>query len=104
MKKGGQISSLVSARPADEAAVARTMLEHTTSLGVRVARMPRYELDREIREVVVHGETVHVKIGSLDGRIVNLAPEHDDCAALAARTGQSVKSVWAAALAAALEP
>jgi uncharacterized protein (TIGR00299 family) protein len=102
MKKGrpGIVLSAL-ARPDAEAAIARTILEQTTALGVRVARLRRYELDREVRTVAVDGRSVRVKLGLLDGRIVNVAPEHDDCAAVAAATGAPVKSVWAAALAAA---
>jgi hypothetical protein len=102
MKKGrpGIVLSAL-ARPDSEAAIARTILEQTTALGVRVARLRRYELDREVRTVAVDGRPVRVKLGLLDGRIVNVAPEHDDCAAVAAATGAPVKSVWAAALAAA---
>jgi pyridinium-3,5-bisthiocarboxylic acid mononucleotide nickel chelatase len=104
MKKGrpGVVFSAL-ARREHETAVATAILEETTALGVRVARLPRYELEREQRLVDLDGETVRVKVGILDGRIVNVAPEHDDCAALAARTGRSVKSVWAQALAAAQE-
>jgi uncharacterized protein (TIGR00299 family) protein len=104
MKKGrpGVVFSAL-ARREHETAVATAILEETTALGVRVARLPRYELEREQRLVDLDGETVRVKVGILDGRIVNVAPEHDDCAALAARTGRSVKSVWAQALAAAHE-
>jgi pyridinium-3,5-bisthiocarboxylic acid mononucleotide nickel chelatase len=105
MKKGrpGVVFSAL-ARRKHEAAVAAAILEETTALGVRVARLQRYELEREQRLVDVHGETVRVKVGVFEGRVVNVAPEHDDCAALAARTGRSVKSVWAQALAAAQEP
>jgi hypothetical protein len=104
MKKGrpGLLLSAL-ARPTDEQAVAAAILEETSALGLRVARMRRYELEREEREVQVAGSTVRVKLGRLDGRIVNVAPEHDDCAALARRLGRPVKSVWAAALAAAQE-
>lgn len=104
MKKGrpGFVVSAL-ARPADEPAVARALLEETSALGLRVSRLRRYELEREERRVEVDGGTVRVKVGLLDGRVVNLAPEHDDCAALARRTGRPVKSVWAAALAAAGE-
>jgi uncharacterized protein (TIGR00299 family) protein len=104
MKKGrpGLVLSAL-ARPEAEAAVARTILEETTTLGVRVARLRRYELEREERTVEVDGRTVRVKVGRLDGRVVNVAPEHDDCAAIARATGAPVKSVWAAALAAAGE-
>ena len=104
MKKGrpGFVLSAL-ARPAHEEGVARAMLEETTALGVRVDRRRRYELGREERTVEIDGQPVRVKLGRLDGRIVNIAPEHDDCAAVARRTGAPVKSVWTAALAAARE-
>jgi uncharacterized protein (TIGR00299 family) protein len=104
MKKGrpGLVLSAL-ARPEAEAAVARAILEETTTLGVRVARLRRYELEREERTVELDGRTVRVKVGRLEGRVVNVAPEHDDCAAIARATGAPVKSVWAAALAAASE-
>jgi pyridinium-3,5-bisthiocarboxylic acid mononucleotide nickel chelatase len=104
MKKGrpGIVLSAL-ARPGDEAAVAGAILEETSALGVRVGRLRRYELEREETSVRVGGERVRVKLGRLDGRLVNVAPEHDDCAAAARRLGRPVKSVWAAALAAAQE-
>jgi len=102
MKKGrpGVIVGVL-ARPQDERSVAEALLQHSTSLGVRVQRMHRYELDRAIREVQVSGRTVRVKIGLLHGRVVNVAPEHDDCASVAAAAGRPVKQIWAEALAAA---
>ena len=102
MKKGRlgfTLSAL--ARPADEAAVVRAMLTETTSLGVRASRLRRWELERGEATVAVAGGTVRVKLAMLDGRVVNVAPEHDDCADLASRVGRPVKSIWAEALAAA---
>ena len=93
----------VLARPEVQGDVARALLEETSALGVRVSQLDRYELERGERVVAVTGGTVRVKLGLLDGRIVNLAPEHDDCAALARATGRSVKSIWAEALAQAQE-
>jgi pyridinium-3,5-bisthiocarboxylic acid mononucleotide nickel chelatase len=105
MKKGrpGFVFSVL-ARPEAQGEIARVLLEETSALGVRVSRLDRYELEREERTVEVAGGTVRVKVGLLDGRVVNLAPEHDDCAALARSTGRSVKSVWAEALARAHTP
>ena len=102
MKKGrpGVAVSAV-ARPEDEPAVAVAMFEHGSTLGVRASRIRRYELERDVHEVVVDGRPIRVKVGRLDGRVVNVAPEHDDCAAVAAETRRSVKAVWALALAAA---
>ena len=98
-RPGIVLSALV--RPERERAVAEAILRETTALGVRVARLARYELEREQVTVEVDGDPVRVKVGRLDGRVVNVAPEHDDCAALARARGTAVKSVWAAALAAA---
>jgi pyridinium-3,5-bisthiocarboxylic acid mononucleotide nickel chelatase len=105
MKKGrpGFVVSVL-ARPEAQGAIARALLEQTSALGVRVSPLDRYELEREERTVEIAGGTVRVKVGLLDGRVVNLAPEHDDCAALARSTGRSVKSVWAEALARAHTP
>jgi uncharacterized protein (TIGR00299 family) protein len=104
MKKGrpGIVLSAL-ARPGAEPEVARAMLEETSALGIRVARLSRYELEREERVVEIDGRPIRIKVGLLDGRVVNLAPEHDDCAALAETTGRAVKSIWAEALALAHE-
>jgi uncharacterized protein (TIGR00299 family) protein len=104
MKKGrpGIVLSAL-ARPGAEPEVARAMLEETSALGIRVARLSRYELEREERVVEVDGRPIRIKVGLLDGRVVNLAPEHDDCVALAGATGRAVKSIWAEALALAHE-
>ena len=89
------------ARPSEEAAVAEAVLRETSTLGVRIAHLHRWELERESRTVEVDGEPVRVKVGRLDGRVVNLAPEHADCERAARRAGAPVKTVWARALAAA---
>jgi len=104
MKKGrpGVVLAAL-ARPADERTVAETMLRETTALGVRVTPVRRWELERRFVTVEVAGEPVRVKLGLLDGETVNAAPEHDDCRAVARRTGRPVKDVWAAALAASTE-
>lgn len=61
----------------------------------------RLELDRSFFSVPVGSESVSVKIGSRDGRVLNVAPEHDDCAAVGAKLGLAVKDVFAQALVAA---
>jgi uncharacterized protein (TIGR00299 family) protein len=104
MKKGRPgVTLSVLARPHDEARLAETLLRETSTLGVRVGRLRRHELEREHRTVLVDGEPVRVKLGLLAGEVVNVAPEHDDCAALARRAGRPVKEIWAAALGAAQE-
>jgi uncharacterized protein (TIGR00299 family) protein len=100
-RPGFVISAL--ARPDAERAVAEAMLRETSTLGVRIAHLDRIELERSSRTVEVGGEPVRVKVGRLDGRVVNLAPEHGDCERAARITGEPVKTIWARALAAAHE-
>jgi len=102
MKKGRPGFVLAAlARPEHERAVAEAVLTESSALGVRVTRLDRYELEREERVVELSQGSVRVKLGLLDGRVVNVAPEHDDCARVARAAGVPVKEVWAAALAAA---
>src|SRR6185369_16046630 len=100
-RPGFVISAL--ARPEDERAVAEAMLRETSTLGVRIAHLDRVELERESFTVEIGGEPVRVKVGKLEGKIVNLAPEHADCERAARILGEPVKTVWARALAAAHE-
>lgn len=102
MKKGRPGFVLAAlARPADEDGVARAMLEATSTLGVRISRSERWELDRRSEVVDVAGGQVRVKLGLLDGEVVNVAPEHDDLAEVARRTDRPVSEVWRSAIGAA---
>ena len=89
------------ARPTDRDAVATALLRSTSTLGVRVTEARRIELDRDVVTVAVRGHDVRVKRGLLDGAVVNVAPEHRDCAAAARALDVPVKEIWASALAAA---
>ncbi|WP_081809486.1 nickel pincer cofactor biosynthesis protein LarC [Mycobacterium sp. URHB0044] len=90
------------ARPRDEDSVARAMLHNTSALGVRISRADhRSELARTFVTVEVDGHPLRVKLGVLNDEVVNVAPEHRDCVAVASVTGRTVKSTWVAALAAA---
>jgi uncharacterized protein (TIGR00299 family) protein len=96
-RPGLTLSALVHA--ADERPVAEAILRHTTTLGLRVRRTEhRWTLERAFRTVQVGGHPVSVKVGLLDGDVVNVKPEHRDCVRVARETGQSVKAVWMAAL------
>jgi uncharacterized protein (TIGR00299 family) protein len=100
MKQGrpGFVLSAI-ARPADEDAVAKAILRHTSALGARITRVHhRVELERSWEEVEVQGQTIRVKLGILEGTVVHASPEHRDCVRAAAATGNTVQAIWAAAL------
>lgn len=101
MKKGRPghlLGALVSdsARAAVEAALFR----ETSTLGVRATRVERNVLDRELIEVPTQYGNVRVKVGRRAGKVLNIAPEFEDCRQAAERSGVPVKEVLAAALAA----
>jgi uncharacterized protein (TIGR00299 family) protein len=98
-RPGFTLSAL--AKPGQERAVATAMLRETSTLGVRIAHYDRIELQREHVTVTVGGEPIRIKLGKLDGKVVNVAPEHADCERAARIAGEPVKVIWAKALAAA---
>lgn len=104
MKKGRPgITLSALARPGRELDVAHAMLTETSAIGVRMAPYGRLELEREQRLVRIEQGDVRVKLASLGGRLVNVAPELEDCAALARASGEPLKAIMAAATAAANE-
>ncbi len=87
---------LVFAAKLDESA--GLILAETTSLGVRWVPVERRVLDRAVKIVeTVYGPVV-VKIGSLGGKIVNVAPEYEACRVIARERGVPLKEIYAAAL------
>lgn len=71
-----------------------------TTLGVRRRPVERTELPRRIVEVGTGLGTVRVKVGEIGGRVVHVAPEYEDCRALAKETGRPLREIVRLALAA----
>jgi len=104
MKKGRpavKISALATA--ADAEAVASAILRESTTFGVRLTRSQRRCLNRETVTVTTRFGQLSAKVGYLDGRVVTVAPEYEDCLAAAHKHDVPVKAVYSAALAAADE-
>jgi uncharacterized protein (TIGR00299 family) protein len=99
MKKGRPgVLVTVLAPPDRREAVAGVLFAETTTIGVRYQEVQRERLDREIRTIHTDVGPVRFKIASRDGRVVNAAPEFDDCARIAAERGLPLKEVQALAL------
>ena len=77
------------------------MLRETTSFGIRRHTAERRKLRRDFATVQTPYGEVTVKLGRLDGRVLQAAPEFESCKQLAARANVSLKSVYDAALKAA---
>ena len=72
------------------------MLRETTAFGVRQTVAERRKLRREFAEVKTAFGNVTVKIGKLDGKVVQAAPEFESAKKLAAQQKVPVKQVCAA--------
>jgi pyridinium-3,5-bisthiocarboxylic acid mononucleotide nickel chelatase len=101
MKKnrpGVQLSVLCAEGDADK--FSEMILRETSAFGVRRTLTERRKLQRETKTVSTpHGE-VTVKLGLLNGEIVQVAPEYESCRAVAAQADVLLKAVYDAAVAA----
>jgi len=97
MKKGrpGHVVSALCA-PGRVGAVEEVFWRETSTLGVRRARWERTCLERSWETVTTPWGRVRVKVGYRDGRVVQRAPEFEDCLAAARRGGVPLKEVYAA--------
>lgn len=75
------LSVLVKESDADKAA--KVILRETSTLGVRRRPVERYTADREIVEVETSLGKARVKIKRVEGDVVGVAPEYDDCRSIA---------------------
>jgi len=101
MKKGRPAQLVgVLAESAKREALERALFEETTTLGIRAHEVSRTALARRFETVETPYGPVRMKLGELEGRVVNAAPEYEDALARAKEKGVPLKEVLAAALAA----
>ena len=102
MKKnrpGVLLTVLCAAADADK--FAALLLRETSAFGVRRTLAERRKLKREFLTVQLPQGEVTVKIGRLDGAVVQVAPEFESCKQLAAKSSVPLRAIYEAALAAA---
>jgi uncharacterized protein (DUF111 family) len=87
----------VIAHPEHREAIAGVLFTDTTTIGVRYHETARDRLDREIVTVDTPAGPIRFKVARRDGRVLNAAPEFDDCARAARERGLSIKDVQAIA-------
>ncbi len=97
MKKGrpGVILSAIAA-PDRQAEITAVMLRETTTLGVRVTPVTRYEAAREVVtiETPVGPARVKVKRLNADSEIIGIAPEYEDCRRIALEQSLPIQRVY----------
>src|SRR6266516_4863554 len=95
MKKGrpGVMLSVVGSEEQEEA-VARLLLRETSTLGVRVRPVHRWEAARELLEFESSLGPASVKVKRLAGEPPTIAPEYEACKRLAEATGLALAEVY----------
>ena len=78
----------------------RLILRETSTLGMRIRHDQRSCLERHHVPVQTPYGEIRLKIGKLDGEVMNAAPEFEDCRAAAVRCDVPLKQVQQAAIAA----
>jgi hypothetical protein len=78
--------------------MAGLLFTETSTIGVRVNRWQRFCLRREVIRVQTEFGEVRVKQAMLDGKIVNQAPEYEDCKEIARACKIPLKQVYQAAM------
>ncbi len=73
------------------------ILRETTALGIRRHATDRRKLRREVVTVETPLGQVRVKLGRLNGEVVQAAPEYESCRKVADQAGVPLKAVYAAA-------
>ncbi len=78
-------------------ALTRFVFQETSTLGVRHRTMHRSIAERQWMNVTLPWGQVRVKKGTFEGKLINLAPEYEDCKRLAEENGVPLKQVMEAA-------
>lgn len=74
------------------------IMTETSTLGVRMIECDSSHLEREIISVDTQWGQVRVKIGKVEKRITNIAPEFEDCRSIAEQYNIPLKAVQTSAL------
>lgn len=77
-----------------ERAAVDMVLEETSTLGVRVRPVTRYEAERETVETETSLGVVQVKIKRLEGRAVGVSPEYEACRRIALERRMPIQDVY----------
>ena len=88
-------------KPEDLPVLEKIILTETTTLGIRYYDVARHCSDRSFIEVALPQGMVKVKYAQDGGRILNIAPEFEDCRKLAEASGVALKKIMQLAAAAA---
>ncbi len=78
----------------DQGVLETLLFRETTTFGIRRRSVERTALNRRIERIPTPWGDIAVKVGMLDGAVVKIAPEYEDCRAAAQYAGLSLQEVY----------
>ncbi len=95
MKKGRPgIKLTVLCDPEKRKVLVKIVLTETTSFGLRWWEVARETLDRHWITVKIKNCSIKIKMGSLEGQVVQVSPEYEDCKKAAVKLKIPLKEVY----------
>jgi pyridinium-3,5-bisthiocarboxylic acid mononucleotide nickel chelatase len=94
MKKSrpGTLISVI-CKPEERDRFEQILFEETTTIGIRRSLQERSVLSRRFETIQIQGQPVKLKVAERNGKVYNIQPEYEDCAAIARHTDQSLKEI-----------
>ena len=77
-----------------ELKAAELIMRETPSLGVRFSQIHRYEAERSVVQFETSLGAVNFKLKKLDGSVVSISPEYEDCREIAIKEGIPIQDVY----------
>jgi pyridinium-3,5-bisthiocarboxylic acid mononucleotide nickel chelatase len=95
MKKGRPAVTIsVLCSPQRQDAIRQVLFRETGTLGVRSATVDKQALERQWLTVETRHGGVRVKIGTMEGKAVTVAPEFEDCVRVAREAGVPARDIY----------
>jgi uncharacterized protein (TIGR00299 family) protein len=70
------------------------IFSETTTFGIRINRLDRVALEREIKQISTKYGPVNVKIGKYKDKVMSVSPEYEDCRKIAGQKKVPIKKVY----------
>lgn len=95
MKKGRPATTVSVLAAVDRrGAIEEVLIANSTTLGIRASVVDRVKAPRRVEQVATRWGEVRVKLRGWQGRVISVAPEYDDCLALARAAEVPIQEVW----------
>lgn len=72
----------------------KIVFEETTTFGIRYYKVRREKLERDVIDIETKYGKIGVKIGYLNGKIVSISPEYEDCKKIAKTSNKPIKEIY----------